>query len=159
MLVSSPGAHHSFRRTMISNEISTPGRVVVGATGKAEKKKVDINTRKAKDKQLVKGRFNNIEFPGGTFSFVYKAYKGDPVIRYDLKDGEICWLPLGVARHLNNNVGIFQHKYLLDKNGKPTTSIMHRIRRCSFENLEFMDIEDIGAQRIENVEMELPSLS
>jgi len=142
---------------MIENEIQPAGRVLVGGIkAKGKKKKINIDQLKAKDSQLVKGRFSYVEIPGGTLSFVYKAYEGDPVVRYDLKDGEIYKLPLGVARHLNNNVGRNESMFLLDMAGKPSTIACRRIRRCSFESLEFIDIEmnnsqDIGRTRIEEV--------
>ncbi len=138
------------------------GTVVVGANKPTQKKKVNIAQLRAKDAELVRGRFNYHEIPGATLSLVYKAYKGDPVMRYDLADGEIYTIPKGVARHLNNNVGRFEHQYLLDRNGKPSTMAKRRIRRCSFENLEFMDIEDIkdmGPSLIEEATLnDLPSL-
>lgn len=137
-----------------------PGRVVVGIEeNTGQMPKVDINLHRKKDAKLVKGRFNYLEIPGGTLRFVYRAYKGDPVIRYELKDGEIYQLPVGVAKHLNNNVGRIEHKYLLDAHGRPSQLAQHRIRRCTFENLEFMDIEGIGNTQIEEVTVtKLPPL-
>ena len=148
---------------MIEKEIQSAGRVLVGGIkNKAKKKKVNIDQLKAKDSQLVKGRFNQIESPGGVLSFVYKAYEGDPVVRYDLKDGEMYRIPLCVARHLNNDVGRNENIYLLDNSGKPSTIAARKIRRCSFEHLEFVDI-DVGRTHIEEVTVktidDLPELS
>jgi len=135
------------------------GKVLVGANARSGKrKKANIEQLRKKDAQIVKGRFNNLEIPGGTLRFVYRKYEGDPVIKYELKDGEIYSIPVGVARHLNNDVGRYEHSDLLGADGKSSTTIRRRIRRCSFENLEFMDIEDIGATQIEEVTV-LPSLS
>lgn len=145
---------------MLNKEINEPGRILIGSTTLKGKKVKNLEQLKAKDEQLVKGRFNYHEIAGGTLSFVYKAYKGQPVVRYDLTDGEIYKIPLGVAKHLNNNVGRIEHEYLLDRNGKPSTMAHHRIRRCSFENLDFMDFEDLGNSVIEEVKITgLPSLT
>jgi hypothetical protein len=144
---------------MVDNGMTAAGTVMIGAAKPTQKKKQNIAQLAAKDKQLVRGRFNYHEVPGGVLSFVYRAYKGEPVIRYDLKDGEIYNLPLGVARHLNNDVGQIEHSYLLDKYGKPSTMAHRKVRRCSFENLEFVDIEDIGNTHIEEVTVsEIPPL-
>jgi len=149
---------------MVEKDIQRAGTVLIGGIkGKGKKKKVNIDQLKSRDSQLVKGRFNYTEMPGGTLSFVYKAYEGDPVIRYDLKDGEIYYLPISVARHLNNNVGYNESTYLLDKNGKPSTIATRKVRRCAFESLEFIDIEDMGRTHIEEVTAktvdDLPELS
>lgn len=139
--------------------IQSAGRILVGAGGSQKKAKVNIEQLKAKDSQKVKGRFHWHEMPGGTFSFVYRKYKGEPVVQYDLTDGEVYEIPLGVARHLNNDVGRWEHSYLLDNNGKPSKMAQTRVRRVSFESLEFVDIEDIGGSRIEEVKIEdLPPL-
>jgi len=139
--------------------IQSAGTILVGSGVKHKKTKANLEQLKAKDNQLVRGRFHWQEYPGGTFSFVYKKYKGDPVVRYDLKDGEVYELPLGVAKHLNNDVGRWEHSYLLDKDGKPSKMASTRVRRVQFESLEFMDIEEIGPSRIEEVKIEdLPPL-
>ena len=144
---------------MAVNEIRDPGEILVGVQKKTNKGKANVEQLRARDAKKVRGRFNYLEMPGGTLRFCYRAYKGDPLITYPLKDGEIYELPIGVARHLNTNVGRYEHKYLLDANGNPSAKTRVRIRRCIFENLEFMDIEDIGTTHIDEVTVEsIPSL-
>jgi len=144
---------------MIAQQTNDPGKVLVGAQKNKVTSKVNLEQLRARDNKKVKGRFNYLEVPGGILEFSYRAYKGDPVMNYSLKDGEIYELPIGVARHLNNNVGRYEHKYLLDAQGKPSTQARIRIRRCIFENLEFVDIEDIGMTHIEEVDPKsIPSL-
>lgn len=96
-----------------------------------------------KYREKVKGKFIFHEIPGGTMRFPYKEFKGDKLERYSLTDGEIYTLPLGVARHLNKNCWYPLHEYLLDEAGKPSIQIGKRVRRCSFQSLEFVDIEDL----------------
>ena len=99
----------------------------------------------AKDHEVVRGIFRFHEVPGGTMSFVYKKYKGDEVLFYTLNDGQICSLPLMVAKHLNKNCWYPVHDYELDEQGKFTNKyrIQKKVRRCSFQSLEFVDEEDI----------------
>lgn len=127
-----------------------PAGVVILTGRKGKKKKIDISAQKERDSRLVTGRFNYLESPGDTMRFPYRMYLGDPVVLYELKDQEICRIPLGVARHLNVNVGHMEHKLLMDANGK-YKDVLSRHKRCSFESLEFIDIEDIGTTRIEPV--------
>ncbi len=109
------------------------------------KPKPSLKFQREKDKEPVRGMFRFHEVPGGQLSFVYKAYKGDPVEKYLLKDGQIYTLPLGVARHLNKNLKYPVHAYATDENGKPLQTIKTQKSRCSFQSLEFMDMDGMEA--------------
>ena len=76
-------------------------------------------------------------------SFNFKAYKEDPVERFDMVDGGTYTVPLGVAKHLNKNLWYPVHGHTLDENGKPSMRISQKVRRCSFQSLEFIDLEDL----------------
>lgn len=110
----------------------------------AEAKKKNAKYLRDKDNQKVKGIFKFHEVPGGQMTFVYKAYKEDPIEKYTLKDGEIYELPLGVARHLNKNCWYPEHAYKMDENGNATMKIGRKVNRCSFQSLEFMDLDDMA---------------
>lgn len=96
-----------------------------------------------KHREKVRGKFIFHEVPGGTMKFPFKEFKGDKVERYELTDGQVYTLPLGVAKHLNKNCWYPQHHYLLDETGKPSMRVGKKVRRCSFQSLEFVDIEDL----------------
>ena len=106
-----------------------------------EEVKKELKRRKDRDSQSVRGVFRFHEVPGGTLSFTYSAY-GEDARRYDLTDGNIYEIPLGVARHLNSNVWYPEHAFLMDKDNKPQMQLSKKVRRASFQSLEFMDIED-----------------
>ena len=108
-----------------------------------KKPKQNLKYMRDKDRQMVKGIFRFHEVPGGSMSFVFKAYKEDPVERFDLVDGDIYEIPLGVAKHLNHNCWYPVHAYALDDNGKPVMRIGQKVRRCSFQSLEFVDVDDL----------------
>lgn len=95
------------------------------------------------DKEKVRGIFRFHEVPGGTMEFVYKCYRGDEVEKFNLRDGEIYTIPLGVAKHLNKNLWYPLHAYAVDDNGKPIAKIGQKVRRCSFQSLEFVDVDDL----------------
>ncbi len=59
--------------------------------------------RKEHDKP-VKGMFEFIDAQGGWIEFAYRFFKEDPIIQIRLVHGEICELPMGIVKHLNNTV-------------------------------------------------------
>ena len=104
-----------------------------------------------KDKEPVKGLFHFYELPGGRLQFSFKAYDGDQVEPYDLIDGQVYTLPLGVARHLNKNGWYPQYEHIKGEQdtaigfGPNTTMrIARKIRRFGFQSLEFIDIDDLN---------------
>ena len=110
---------------------------------KKETVKQNLRYQRDKDREMVKGIFKFYEVEGGGMSFVYKAYKEDPVERYDFVDGQIYTIPLGVAKHLNKNGWYPVHAHLMDENGKATMKIGQKVRRFGFNSLEFVDLDDL----------------
>ena len=96
-----------------------------------------------KDREMVKGIFRFHEIAGGVMSFPFRKHKGDPIEKFTLKDGETYTIPLGVAKHLNKECWYPSHSYKENEAGMPTMAISEKIRRCSFQSLEFVDIEDV----------------
>jgi len=120
----------------------------------AENKTVDKKTTKEspatnlkfqrdKDREMVRGIFRFHEVPGGRMDFVFKKYKEDPIEKFSLTDGDVYTLPLGVARHLNTNCWYPAYNYKSDENGRPVMSAAEKVRRCSFQSLEFVDIDGL----------------
>lgn len=105
--------------------------------------KGSLQYQRDKDREKVRGIFRFHEVPGGTMSFCFKKYKGDPVERYDMIDGMTYSIPLGVAKHLNTNVWYPVHAYTLSEGGTQTMNVGRKVRRCSFQSLEFVDMDDL----------------
>jgi hypothetical protein len=116
--------------------------------------KANVKFLRDKDREIVKGIFRFHEVPGGSMSFVYRAYKEDEVERFDLIDGGVYKLPLGVAKHLNKNVWYPIHGHMEDENGKPTMKIHQKVRRCSFQSLEFVDVDDLNSNNEQLIQVE-----
>jgi hypothetical protein len=111
-----------------------------------------------RDRKMVRGKFQFHEIPGGEMTFNFYQYKGDPIEKYTLKDGEIYELPLGVAKHLNK-VGMPVHEHAQDENGRPLMKIGSFERRCSFQSLEFMGEDTFEAPpKLYTVELETSGL-
>lgn len=104
---------------------------------------VDVKTLREKHSKIVRGIFRNFETPGGSHSFSFKELPGQQVENYTLHDGELASIPYGVARHLNKNCWYPVHSYQQDENGKQVARIGQKIRRFSFESLEFVDLGEM----------------
>lgn len=107
-----------------------------------------------KDREIVRGIFRFFEVPGGTNSFSIKLYKEDPVERYDLTDGQVYSLPLGIAKHLNKNGWYPEYGFLPGEDSKSIQKVTRKVRRFGFQSLEFVDIEELSTnpQAIVNVD-------
>jgi len=57
--------------------------------------------RKEHDK-MVKGMFEFVDAQGGWLDFTYRWFKDEPIKTIRLIHGEICDLPMGIVKHLNN---------------------------------------------------------
>lgn len=105
--------------------------------------KKQLDYLRDKDREKVRGIFRFFEVPGGEIHFVHRVYKQDPIERYDLVDGQVYELPLGIARHLNKNGWYPIHQYAMDENGKHSMKIGQKVRRFGFQSLEFVDVDDL----------------
>lgn len=70
---------------------------------------LDAQAREEKIKKLrkeyekpCKGMFEFIDAQGGWLDFTDRPFPGDPVRVYHINHGEICELPMGLVRRLNN---------------------------------------------------------
>lgn len=106
--------------------------------------KPSLKWQRDKDREMVRGIFRFHEVPGGSMSFVFKKYKEDPVERFDLVDGQPYTIPLGVAKHLNQNCSYPEHAFQLDDAGHQIARIRRMVPRCSFQSLEFTDIDELA---------------
>jgi hypothetical protein len=61
-----------------------------------------IKKRRAEDDKLRKGMFEFIDAQGGWLEFSHRTYPGESIKIIKLIHGEICELPMGIIRHLNN---------------------------------------------------------
>lgn len=96
----------------------------------------DLKVKRDKERVSVRGIFRYHECPGGSVGFMFKKYAEDPLEKYNLQDGEVYTLPLGVARHLNTNCWYPVHSYQSKDSGM---TVQEKIRRTSFQSLEFVE--------------------
>ncbi len=112
--------------------------------------KAEMKKLRDKHREPVRGKFIFHECPGGMLEFTFREFKEDPLERYSLIDGMVYTLPLGVAKHLNKNCWIPEYNYVQGEKGLGQAAgtghmmrITNKVRRTSFQSLEFVDIEDL----------------
>ena len=105
----------------------------------------EIKAAREQDSKMVKGVFRCFEPLGGSVSFSYRKHRGETVQNYTMKDGEIYEVPLGVAKHLNQECWYPVHSYTQDGQGIPRVDIGRRVKRMSFESLDFGDLSEATA--------------
>ena len=89
------------------------------------------------DSKIIKGVFRDNELHGGTVSFPFRKWKGDPVKNYTFTDGQEYEIPLAVAKHLNSGCCYEKHSYLLGTDGKPIKN-PKKEHRFSFTSSELL---------------------
>jgi hypothetical protein len=104
----------------------------------------DLQYEADRDKEIVTGVFKNHENPGETLKFWFRAHAGQDIEMIELRDGEMCHIPLSVARHLNKNCWYAVDKFAMDKNGMPTTEVGKKVRRFSFYTTSYTDLDDLS---------------
>lgn len=102
--------------------------------------------KRAAERKPVRGKFIFHEVPGGKMDFNFRGYEvalpEDPIEKYEMMDGEIATVPLAVAKHLNTNCWYPTYTYANDEYGRPNMKMGQKVRRCSFQSLEFVDYEN-----------------
>jgi hypothetical protein len=63
-----------------------------------------IKKMRKEHEKMVKGMFEFVDAQGGYLDFSYRIFKDDPLMVIRLIHGEICDLPMGIVKHLNNCV-------------------------------------------------------
>ncbi len=142
---------------MANKEVLISSAKVIESPRKIDRHSIDrdeqrkkLRYQRDKDRELVKGIFRFYEVPGGSMSFSIKLYKEDQVENYDLVDGAVYTLPLGVARHLNKNGWYPIYGHIIGEGGVQQgfapgirMQVAKKVRRFGFQSLEFMDHEDL----------------
>lgn len=79
--------------------------------------------------KLIKGMFEFTDAKGGWFEFTNRTFPGESIKYFRIVHGEICELPMGIAKLLNNTkrkirkigVGIAERGGELPSRGLPST--------------------------------------
>jgi hypothetical protein len=100
--------------------------------------KEELEKMRKEANRMVKGIFRCHEPRGGSVQLVWREFKGDPIRRWTLVDGHEYELPIGLARHLNNNCNYAVHQHILGSDGKAAVDkVGKKISRMNFESIEY----------------------
>lgn len=100
----------------------------------------EIEKKRERDRKPVRGIFMFKELPGGTLKFSFRAYRNDPIEKFELVDGNVYTLPYGVANHINKNMSYYVHGRRTNEIGNPSMNIGKRVQRAIFSPIEFSDL-------------------
>lgn len=68
----------------------------------SEQYDAELKKLRTEHEKMKKGMFEFSEAQGGWFDFAYRFFPGESLKTIRLIHGEICELPIGIIRHLNN---------------------------------------------------------
>ena len=98
-----------------------------------------LKIKATEDGKMVRGFFRFYEVPGGSMKFAYRAYKNDPIKTYELEDGKLYTVPMGVAKHLNNDCWYPVHALRKNEDGTNSRYVGKRVQRCGFQSTDYID--------------------
>jgi len=120
-------------------EIDLNKKTRISSEGKKKSKELIEKQSKEHDK-LVKGIFRNIEVPGGDLEFAFREFPEQPVRVYHFVDGKEYEIPLGVAKHINNNTKVAIRDHMRNSKGEKLlqTCVGGWRQRYQFVSSDFM---------------------
>lgn len=78
-------------------------------TAKPEVVKELLDKERKEHSKMVKGKFEFTDAQGGWLEFNYRYFPEDMLVTYKFFHGEVCEIPMGLVKHLNNTVKKVRH--------------------------------------------------
>jgi hypothetical protein len=104
----------------------------------AEREALITKMRKEDDK-MRKGMFEFLDAQGGWLEFSHRIYPGAPIQMIKLVHGEICEMPMGIVRHVNNTKRkVRRYSMEIPADGKKPPRSFETISRCRFTPMDVM---------------------
>jgi hypothetical protein len=98
----------------------------------AERDELVKKMRKEDDK-IRTGMFEFLDAMGGWLEFAYRKYPGEPIQMIKMIHGEICDLPMGIIKHLNNTKKkVRKYDMTLNPDGKKIPRSYEVVSRVRF---------------------------
>ena len=99
----------------------------------AQEKEELVKKMRKEDDKIVNGMFEFLDAQGGWLEFSYRKYPGEPIQIVKLIHGEICDLPMGMIKHLNNTKKkVRRYSMELPANGQRAPRSYETISRVRF---------------------------
>ena len=98
-----------------------------------------VKKMRKEDDKVVKGMFEFLDAQGGWLEFAYRKYPGEPIQMIKMIHGEICSLPMGIIKHLNNTKKkIRRYSMELPASGQRTPRSYETVSRVRFTPTEVL---------------------
>lgn len=107
------------------------------STLRASEKHPELWKEYQQEQRPVKGKFLCHNPKHGTITFHYRKYPWESITKYTFEHGQTYTVPLGVARHVQNNCEFPEYQHSVDVRGKKTTGIARMESRMDFIPLDF----------------------
>lgn len=92
-----------------------------------------VKKMRKEDEKRVNGIFEFLDAQGGWLEFAYRKYPGEPIQMIKMIHGEICDLPMGIVKHLNNTKRkVRRYNMELSADGKRPLRSYETISRVRF---------------------------
>ena len=99
----------------------------------AAEREARVKEMRKEDDKVRKGMFEFLDAQGGWLEFSYRKYPGEPIQMIKLVHGEICDLPMGIIKHLNNpKRKIRRYNMELPADGKRPPRSYETTSRCRY---------------------------
>ena len=92
-----------------------------------------IKKMRKEDDKIRTGMFEFLDAMGGWLEFAYRKYPGEPIQMIKMIHGEICDLPMGIIKHLNNTKKkVRRYSMELSPDGKKIPRSYETVSRVRF---------------------------
>ena len=98
-----------------------------------------IKKKRAEDEKMVRGKFDLVDAQGGWFEFSNRIYPGELIKILKIFHGEVCELPMGIVKQLNNCVRkVRRYSVELPTHGSRAPRSYETISRVRFTPVEWI---------------------
>ena len=92
-----------------------------------------VKKMRKEDDKIRTGMFEFLDAQGGWLDFTYRKYPGESIKIIRLVHGEICDIPMGIVRQINNcKKKVRRYNMELSANGTRPMRTYETISRCRF---------------------------
>ena len=92
-----------------------------------------VKKHRKEDDKMVTGMFEFLDAQGGWLEFTHRKYPGEAIQIIKLIHGEICDLPMGIVRHLNNTKKkVRRYSMAIPENGQRIPRSYDTVSRVRF---------------------------
>ncbi len=121
-------------------EISKKRFAVASESEKAKSKQLMEKMRKDGER-MVKGMFEFVDAQGGWLDFSYRFFPGEPIRTVKITHGEVCDVPLILAKHLNN---VYKKVRKMPDNLDQGGCSVTKISRTRFIPMDMLTVEELS---------------